>query len=68
MPPHAYTRMILPGGCPSRSLKGEVDTVLDMLKEDLEFWELDPDHFRESPHDIREALIKRKRELGEKRL
>ena len=59
--------MIMPGSRPSRSLKGEVDTILDMFKEEMDFWELDQDEFRDRPHDIRDALIKRKRELGKQK-
>ena len=63
--PEGHTRMIMPGSRPSRSLKGETDTVMEMLKEEMDFWDLNQDDFREKPYDIREALINRKRELGE---
>jgi len=65
--PEGHTRMIMPGSRPSRSLKGETDTVMEMLKEEMDFWDLNQDDFRERPYDIREALINRKRELGEEK-
>ena len=63
--PEGHTRMIMPGSRPSRSLKGETDTVMEMLKEEMDFWDLNQDDYFDRPYDIREALIKRKRELGE---
>ena len=65
--PEGHTRMIMPGSRPSRSLKGETDTVMEMLKEEMDFWDLNQDDYRDKPYDIREALIKRKRELGEEK-
>ena len=65
--PEGHTRMIMPGSRPSRSLKGETDTVMEMLKEEMDFWDLNQDDFRDNPYDIREALINRKREFGEEK-
>jgi phenylpropionate dioxygenase-like ring-hydroxylating dioxygenase large terminal subunit len=61
---HGHTRMLMPGSRPTLSLKGEVDTTMEMMKEELEFWELDPNQFRDKPHDMRLALQKQKRALG----
>ena len=65
--PEGHTRMIMPGSQPTKSLKGETDEVLERLAPDLEFWELNPEDFRENPRSIREALRARKRELGEEK-
>ena len=59
-----HTRMIMPGCRPTMSLKGELDTVLETMKEELEFWDLKPEDFRENPHNMREALQRAKREKG----
>jgi len=61
---YGHTRMLMPGGRPTLGLKGEVDTVLEGFKEELKFWDLDPEDFRENPHSMRAALQKAKREKG----
>ena len=65
--PEGHTRMIMPGSQPTKSLKGETDEVLERLAPDIEFWDLNPEDFRDNPRSIREALRKRKRELGEEK-
>ena len=41
--------------------------MLERLAPDIEFWDLNPEDFRDNPRSIREALRKRKRELGEEK-
>lgn len=62
--PLGHTRLIMPGGGPSRSLKGETDTILEMMANELRFWDLEPEDFRAKPHSMRMALQKAKREKG----
>ena len=62
--PHGHTRMFMPGSRPTKSLRGEYQKVVSGLKEEIEFWGLNPDDFRDNPHSIRAALQKAKREKG----
>lgn len=59
-----HTRMFMPGDRPTLGLKGEAEKVLDGLKEEIEFWGLDINDFKDDPHSIREAMQKVKREKG----
>ena len=62
--PHGHCRMFMPGDRPTTSLKGEFETVIEGLRRELEFWGLDPEQYRQNPHDIREAMQRQKRALG----
>ncbi len=62
--PYGHCRMFMPGSRPTRSLRGEWSKVVEGFTEELEFWDLEPEQFRERPHDIREALQKQKRAHG----
>ena len=59
-----HTRMIMPGARPTMSLRGEFNKTVDLMVDDLKFWGLDPDDFRDDPHSMREAIQKVKREKG----
>jgi len=58
---YGHTRMFMPGGRPAMGLKGEVDQTLQMMKPELEFWDLNPEDFRDDPHGMRAALQNAKR-------
>lgn len=59
-----HARMFMPGSRPARSLRGHTDTVLDMMRSELTYWELDPENFRDDPLRTREAIQQAKRALG----
>lgn len=59
-----HTRMQMPGDRPSEALKGEIDTIMEAMHNQLKFWELDPEEFRDNPLKMRAALQKAKRERG----
>ncbi len=63
--PSGHCRMLMPGGGPGPRYQGRADRTFQSLKQDLEFWELDPEPYRENLAGLREALQRRKRELGE---
>ena len=66
--PSGHCRMLMPGGGPNPTrFQGSDDVVFNALKQDLEYWELDPEPFRGRIPDLREALQQRKRELGERK-
>lgn len=65
--PQGHTRMFMPGSRPTSALKGEIDEVISMMREELEFWDLNPDDYRENPHAMREDLQKVKRKTGAKK-
>lgn len=62
--PHGHARMLMPGSRPSRTSKGQVDTVLGALSRELTYWGLVPENFRDDPLSIRAALQRAKREGG----
>ena len=64
MYPSGHARMLMPGGAPSRTVKGGDDEVLRQLGEHVRFWGLDPEDFRGRIHDLRAALQHQKRLLG----
>ena len=59
-----HARMIMPGDKPTVGLKSDFDTTKEILKEQFEFWGLDPEKFRDDPQGMRVAMQKIKRELG----
>ena len=62
--PHGHARMFMPGSRPARSLRGHTDTVLEMMAQELTYWGLDPEDFRDDPLRTRAALQRAKREKG----
>lgn len=64
MYPSGHARMLMPGGAPSRTVKGGEDEIIRQLGEHVEFWGLNPEDFRGRMHDLREALQQQKRRLG----
>jgi phenylpropionate dioxygenase-like ring-hydroxylating dioxygenase large terminal subunit len=59
-----HARMFMPGSRPSKSLKGQTDTVIEALGRELRYWDLDPENFRADPMAIRPALQAAKRANG----
>jgi phenylpropionate dioxygenase-like ring-hydroxylating dioxygenase large terminal subunit len=61
-----HCRMFMPGAAPTKTLQGGEEETLKYMAQELAFWELDPDSFRGGrTRDIRAALQKQKRILGE---
>ncbi|MEO9599881.1 aromatic ring-hydroxylating dioxygenase subunit alpha [Parasphingorhabdus sp.] len=66
--PEGHCRMLMPGSIPTSTLKGGENETLEMMKEELEFWELDPDQYRSGKtSNMRKDLQKQKRLLGEEK-
>ncbi|MGI9613974.1 MAG: aromatic ring-hydroxylating oxygenase subunit alpha [Acidimicrobiales bacterium] len=63
--PSGHARMLMPGGAPGPQYGGRADRTFKGLGQDLEFWELDPEPYRDDLAGLRVALQRRKRELGE---
>ncbi len=63
--PSGHARMLMPGGGPGPHYEGSVDRALKSLGPELDFWELDPEPYRDNIHGLRSALQRRKRELGQ---
>ncbi|MEM8902770.1 MAG: aromatic ring-hydroxylating dioxygenase subunit alpha [Actinomycetota bacterium] len=59
-----HCRMLMPGGGPGPHYRGKPDRTFASLAADLEFWELDPEPYRDDLPGLRLALQRRKRELG----
>lgn len=63
-----HCRMLMPGAIPAASIKGGEKETLASMKEELEFWEMDPEQYRYGKtSNIRLDLQKQKRLLGEKK-
>lgn len=63
--PEGHARMFMPGAGPSKQMRGGEKETLESLKNELEFWDLDPEQFRGGKtREIRAALQKAKREKG----
>lgn len=62
--PSGHARMLMPGGGPGPQYTGRADRTFKSLGQDLEFWELDPEPYRDDLPGLRTALQRRKRELG----
>jgi len=62
-----HARMFMPGAKPTMGLKSDFDTTKEILKEEFEFWGLDPEVFRSDPQSMRLAMQKIKREQGAER-
>lgn len=62
-----HCRMLMPGGSPSRAVRGGEDEIIRQMGEHIQFWGLDPEDFRGRMHDLREALQKQKRLLGKEK-
>ncbi len=63
--PTGHARMLMPGGGPGPQYAGKPDRTIKSLGADMEFWDLDPDDFRDDLQTLRPALQRAKRELGE---
>lgn len=62
--PSGHARMLMPGGGPGPQYRGRADRTFQSLKQDFEFWEFDPEPYRDNLQGLRVALQQRKRELG----
>ncbi len=62
--PTGHCRMMMPGGGPGPHYQGKPEHTFAGLAQDLEFWELDPEPYRDDLAGLRLALQRRKRELG----
>ena len=62
--PSGHARMLMPGGGPGPQYRGRTERTFEGLRQDLEFWELDPEPYRDDLPGLRQALQRRKRELG----
>ena len=62
--PSGHCRMLMPGGGPGPHYQGSPDRAFARLAEDFEFWEFDPEPYRNNLPGLRAALQCRKRELG----
>jgi phenylpropionate dioxygenase-like ring-hydroxylating dioxygenase large terminal subunit len=62
--PTGHARMLMPGGGPGPHFNGKADRTFKSFAQDFEFWEFDPEPYRENLSGLRQALQQRKRELG----
>lgn len=65
--PSMHCRMLMPGGGPGPQYRGKPDRTLQSFDQEFKFWEFDPTPYKENLSGMREALQRRKRELGESR-
>lgn len=61
---NGHCRMLMPGGGPGPDYQGNPDRTFKSLGQDFEFWEFDPEPYRDDLPGLRIALQQRKRELG----
>ena len=59
-----HCRMLMPGGGPGPNYRGRVERTFRSLAQDFEFWDFDPEPYRDDVAGLRIALQRRKRELG----
>lgn len=62
-----HCRMLMPGGAPSQAVKGSEGEIIRQLGEHLSFWGINSDDYRGRMHDLRKALQRQKRLLGEEK-
>ena len=62
--PSGHCRMLMPGGGPGPQYQGPPDKTFASLAQDFEFWEFDPEPYRNNLSGLRVALQRQKRELG----
>jgi len=62
--PTGHARMLMPGGGPGPHFRGRSDRTFKSFAKDFEFWEFDPEPYRDNLSGLRVALQQRKRELG----
>ncbi len=67
MYPTGHARMLMPGGGPGPQYKGKPERTFESLRMELDFWELDPEPYRDDLPGLRLALQRRKRELGKQK-
>ncbi len=65
--PNGHTRMWMRGGGPSPRAGDREDRVLQVMKSELEAWDLHPERFRGRVEEMRPALQAQKRALGAKK-
>jgi len=65
--PSGHARMLMPGGGPGPNYQGRIARTLKSLGPDLEFWDLDPELFKNDTSSLRRTLQLRKRQLGERK-
>jgi phenylpropionate dioxygenase-like ring-hydroxylating dioxygenase large terminal subunit len=63
--PSGHCRMLMPGGGPGPQYSGKPERTFQSMAQELAFWELDPEPYREDLPALRIALQQRKRELGQ---
>jgi phenylpropionate dioxygenase-like ring-hydroxylating dioxygenase large terminal subunit len=59
-----HCRMLMPGGGPGPQYTGKPDRTFQGLAMELQYWDLDPEPYRDDLPGLRLALQRRKRELG----
>lgn len=62
--PSGHARMLMSGGAPGPRYTGRPERVFRALREELEFWEVDPEQYRDDLTALRVALQRAKRDLG----
>jgi phenylpropionate dioxygenase-like ring-hydroxylating dioxygenase large terminal subunit len=62
--PSGHNRMLMPGGGPRPGWTGDPARTFQSFGEEFEFWEFDPEPYRNDLSGLRVALQQRKRELG----
>ena len=63
--PSGHCRMLMPGGGPGHHFRGSADKTFKGLQQTFDFWEFDPEPFRNDLPGLRVALQERKRELSD---
>jgi len=63
--PSGHARMLMPGGGPGPHFRGKPDRTFKSFAKDFEFWDFDPEPYRDNLPGLRTAMQQRKRELGE---
>ena len=59
-----HARMLMPGGGPGSQYGGKPERTFKSMQQTFEFWEFDPEPYRDDLPGLRLALQQRKRELG----
>ncbi|MEC8391885.1 MAG: SRPBCC family protein, partial [Actinomycetota bacterium] len=63
--PSGHCRMLMPGGGPGPHFRGSAEKTFKGLQQTFDFWEFDPEPFRNDLLGLRVALQERKRELSD---
>jgi phenylpropionate dioxygenase-like ring-hydroxylating dioxygenase large terminal subunit len=62
--PSGHCRMLMPGGGPGPRYEGSAERTMRGLAPEFEFWDFDPEPYRDDPSGLRRALQRVKRERG----